>query len=1187
MKKIIIVLVALMSVVASFGQEVSEATAMQRALEFINKSDGKPKKFLSGKQATSADIKHAYTSTGEKGSNFFVYNVGNSNGFVLVSGDERIAPILGYSDTGSFDIEKVPCNMKWLLDNYAKQISVLRNYYPTNVSSPIISTNAKKNTTTNTDFPASCAPLLGDIQWGQDAPYNALCPEVNGKTCPTGCVATAMAQIMRYHKWPEHGTGSHEYTTETYGLLQSADFSSHSYDWDNMLPNYFGESTSEQQTAVATLMHDIGVSVEMDYTGYTSGAFMGEVRHALFSHFGYDGGMTRIFRTGYESEEWEYIIKKEIAEHRPVLLGGVAVDKSHFAILSHAFVADGYNEDGSFHINWGWNGNFDGNYLFDLLIPSYTDIPNFADYGLEAIINIQPKCTEKELSYDVYVENMFLIGDDEIYISKISHDLPEGQKVVLHFNAYRDGHLVHSSDFMYLNNIPNYYDVSSFNYVGIFDRCGDLPDWYNVGDKLYLQFNDTEGHVKDVIHGIDCPVFFEIAEDNGKIFLVPHYEEGYEQPQREIGESWVKVYDNRGNDHFFPTDMYSTVKGSGGMMTSIYFGDYVPETFYLNPYHNNITYVFDRDYNFYTNVIESMNIVYGNPAKCKKFVLGNEYFYTAKPFYSECSQYVRHFQFPDYNTFVVPFNVSKITNKDTGEEIDWRSENAKIWIGEFIDADDDCVYFDQSLDICANTPYMIKVLDQTLNYVNLVFHGSEEGENIDNFECKTIVHGNYEFIASYKKQDAIPNLYTIRMGNMSPFFGYDGKTFLRPFEPAIRSLGEDKGWGARVYIVIGKKPSIPVSSINLDKTSASVIIGETLVLSATVNPSNATDKSLTWNSSNTNVATVSSEGVVTAVSVGTATITATSIDGSGTSASCNITVLPDRYKLVYLIDDIVYYESMVKVGADITPIDAPSKDDYTFYRWDGMPEDLIMPSHDLIVSAVYAIRGDVNFDQRVNITDAVDIVNDRLGYESIGFVYDLSDVNRDDMYTITDAIGVINIIYGEPVSYAPHRKGASYESLDLSLTNNNTVELVMNCANGYTAFQFNVQLPEGVELDAITLNENKCKDFAVRFNKVNDNIYKVVAYNLANEPLANGSDNLLTMNISGANESDEIRLTNIHFSTKKAVDVMFEDMALNMTTGILSHAVPGDVVGYNIAGLRVNKDYRGIVIVNGKKVIRK
>lgn len=314
--------------------------------------------------------------------------------------------------------------------------------------------------------------------------------------------------------------------------------------------------------------------------------------------------------------------------------------------------------------------------------------------------------------------------------------------------------------------------------------------------------------------------------------------------------------------------------------------------------------------------------------------------------------------------------------------------------------------------------------------------------------------------------------------------------------------------------------------------------------------------------------------------------------GGGAELDFGLMGSDERYikivNITYMVDGEAYRTEDVESDSVIELPAAPLKDDYTFYHWEGLPADMIMPDHNLTLTAVYAVRGDVNLDEKVNITDAEDIVNDRLGYESTNFVRVLSDVNRDDQYTITDAIGVLNLMYGEPVgSYAPRRMNASQESLELSLKNNNTVVLDMNCANGYSAFQFDVELPESIVLDGISLNENRCKNFAVRFNKVEGNIYKVVAYNLANVPLTTGDGNLLTLNISGVNGSDKIRLTDIHFSTQKAVDVMFDELKLDMTDGILSHKVSGDDVEYNVTGLHVSKAYRGIVIVNGKKIIRK
>ena len=298
--------------------------------------------------------------------------------------------------------------------------------------------------------------------------------------------------------------------------------------------------------------------------------------------------------------------------------------------------------------------------------------------------------------------------------------------------------------------------------------------------------------------------------------------------------------------------------------------------------------------------------------------------------------------------------------------------------------------------------------------------------------------------------------------------------------------------------------------------------------------------------------------------------------------------VPVAFKLTYIVDGQVYSETLVDEGTCITEADAPTKEGYTFYRWEGTPENHIMPSHDIAMTAIYAIRGDVNLDEKVNITDAVDIVNDRLGFESTGFVGVLSDVNRDDLHTIADAISVLNIMYGEPAgSMGAKRLNTQEESLALSMTDNGTLALGMNSQNAYSAFQFDVELPYGTTIGGISLNDGRCKDFAIHFNRVDNNRYRVVAYNLANRPMTSGNENLLYINIIGVDKSDEVRLTNIHFSTQKAEDVAFEDMVIDMTTDVRSNYMAGSDIEYDITGSHARKNAKGMVIVKGKKFIRK
>ncbi len=183
-----------------------------------------------------------------------------------------------------------------------------------------------------------------------------MCPDTLGRKCATGCVATAMAQVMYHNRWPKKGTGSHSYHTNG-GLNLYADFGSTTYKWDDMLPVYDGTASVAAENAVAELMYHCGVSLEMEY-GPESGTPLYNVNKALKEHFGY--GETAFYAMDYFSmAEWEDSLYKELSENRPVPYAGG----------NHAFVCDGYDGNGYYHFNWGWGGRLDGYFLLTNLNP--------------------------------------------------------------------------------------------------------------------------------------------------------------------------------------------------------------------------------------------------------------------------------------------------------------------------------------------------------------------------------------------------------------------------------------------------------------------------------------------------------------------------------------------------------------------------------------------------------------------------------------------------------------------------------------------------------------------------------------------------------------------------------------------------------------------------------------------------
>ena len=289
-------------------------------------------------------------------SNMYVFTTENS--FVLMAADDRVQPILGYSLTGGFDIENMPANKRAWIQGYNDGIryAVENQLRASSEVAQQWRDLAEGNPIAGRAITV-VAPLI-QTQWDQVSPYNMLCPS----NSVTGCVATAMAQVMKYWNYPEHGIGWHSYTHPVYGEL-SADFQSTTYDWDNMLNTYNGSSTNAQRLAVATLMYHCGVSVDMNYSPNSSGAGSEIVAEALKTYFNYSSDAVFHDRSEYQDNIWINMLKADLNLNRPVWYCGMGSGGGH------AFVLDGYNNSNYFHINWGWGGYCDEYYTIDNLNP--------------------------------------------------------------------------------------------------------------------------------------------------------------------------------------------------------------------------------------------------------------------------------------------------------------------------------------------------------------------------------------------------------------------------------------------------------------------------------------------------------------------------------------------------------------------------------------------------------------------------------------------------------------------------------------------------------------------------------------------------------------------------------------------------------------------------------------------------
>jgi hypothetical protein len=361
MKKNLLILILCTLSICIHAKTRTEKEASQLASQFLSSASGSLQK---APTSSNSKMQLAYSSKKTNDSNalYYIYNKGNKNGYVIISGDDRAKTVLGYADDGDFDFSILPESAKEWLRFYESEITSLPE-----VEIPTI--KAVRSTVANekSEFPASINPLLENIKWNQASPYNNLCPIIDSTKnvrAMTGCVATAMAQVMRYYKWPVKGTGSHSYKTSSYNLPLSLDFYNTTFDWNNISETYDSNSSSNQNNAVATLMYNCGVAINTDYAQSSSASSI-DVAIALSTYFGYDKNIQIYSRDYCSKTKWVEMLKTELSAARPILYGGI-----NSSSVGHMFVCDGYDENGLFHFNWGWGGYANGYFEISALDPT-------------------------------------------------------------------------------------------------------------------------------------------------------------------------------------------------------------------------------------------------------------------------------------------------------------------------------------------------------------------------------------------------------------------------------------------------------------------------------------------------------------------------------------------------------------------------------------------------------------------------------------------------------------------------------------------------------------------------------------------------------------------------------------------------------------------------------------------------
>ena len=390
MKKIFAFLLIVFACITASAERITEQQALQKAQQFM------PNKELKSASPLLARQKNPKTTIGEVG--YYVFNAEDNGGFVIVAANDNISEILGYSDTGCLNPETAPDNLKWLLNFYS---------FVSGVNSTVLNKTRSQSRSSK----PSISPMIS-IKWNQGAPYNNSCPQINGNNCLTGCVATALAQVINYNRWPEGMTSSvSKYITQR-NQLHLPSLEPTSFNWSGM-------RTSD----IARLMLYCGQAVKMDYGLDSSGAIPEEEVTALRRVFGYSRNTRLVYRNKYKEADWEELLYTELSENRPVIYNGYTEDDKD----GHTFLVHGY-EDGRFYINWGWGGQADGYFQLTNLNTEMGDY----NFSQSATIGIQPNTIDPVETANVEV-TAFSASDDRYF----AYD----EFGEIHFEV--DGYLMH------------------------------------------------------------------------------------------------------------------------------------------------------------------------------------------------------------------------------------------------------------------------------------------------------------------------------------------------------------------------------------------------------------------------------------------------------------------------------------------------------------------------------------------------------------------------------------------------------------------------------------------------------------------------------------------------------------------------------------------------------------------------
>ena len=403
------------------------------------------------------------TDSSSPNQNYYIFSEENSNGFIIISGDDELSPIVGYSTSGTYTDEQMPAPLIEWLEMYDQYVDAVRE-----------GKASRQQRTTGTRI----EPML-KTTWDQGAPFNKLCPKIGLQSTPTGCTATAVAQVMKFHSWPEKPTRSITWDNNITGTSDYIDISKHTYNWDKMLNSYNGIYNNENATEVAQLMVDVGKAMNSSYALEGTGAHTSSAVYALVNIFDYSSSARVYKRSEHTNETWIEVLRSNLEARRPILYFGY----DFLNTAGHAFVCDGIDENNLLHINWGWGGSYDG--FFDMAYMQPSGIGTGGgtgqySVGQTMIANVYPRKSGEALRQ----------GDPTLFMftpmAMLSEDFLDRYEATISMGQAK---------FRVAGFFINWSHSSfSLNFAGdLINEQGEVFRYEFSGDKFRLPVNDQSG----------------------------------------------------------------------------------------------------------------------------------------------------------------------------------------------------------------------------------------------------------------------------------------------------------------------------------------------------------------------------------------------------------------------------------------------------------------------------------------------------------------------------------------------------------------------------------------------------------------------------------------------------------------------------------------------------------------------